>query len=300
MAWLHSVYFLNQNHGWVAGSGGVLLETSDGGQTWRKLYTLTKDALRDIYFADEKNGWLLCDRDSLKVTTNDAPRAYLLKTSDGGLSWRRVNLGGADVNARFAHAVFANAERGWVFGESGVVLVTNDGGAHWTQQALPTRHLLLGGAFIDGTRGWLVGAGATILQTSDGGMSWHAGEVRAGASTRFAAASFVSNNRGWVVGAGGGVFATADGGLNWRAQQSNVDADLMDVKFIDDADGWAVGSEGVLLHTANGGARWSLESSGTTHALERLFFVDQNHGWAVGFGGTILRFGEASEPQLRN
>src|SRR5882672_10076513 len=27
MAWLHAVYFLDQNRGWVAGSGGTLLET---------------------------------------------------------------------------------------------------------------------------------------------------------------------------------------------------------------------------------------------------------------------------------
>src|SRR5689334_6556403 len=29
MAWLRAVYFLDQNHGWVAGSGGTLLETGD-------------------------------------------------------------------------------------------------------------------------------------------------------------------------------------------------------------------------------------------------------------------------------
>src|SRR5450756_561700 len=43
MAWLRAVYFLDQSRGWVAGSGGTLLETIDGGQTWRKLYPFTKD-----------------------------------------------------------------------------------------------------------------------------------------------------------------------------------------------------------------------------------------------------------------
>src|SRR5256885_16505510 len=58
MAWLHAVYFLDQSHGWVAGSGGTLLETRDGGQTGRKLYSLTTDTLRAVYFAGEKTGWL--------------------------------------------------------------------------------------------------------------------------------------------------------------------------------------------------------------------------------------------------
>ena len=74
MAWLHAVYFLDQNRGWVTGSGGTLLETIDGGQTWRRLLQLTKDNLRDVYFADEKTGWLVAERDALKLKTNDEPQ----------------------------------------------------------------------------------------------------------------------------------------------------------------------------------------------------------------------------------
>ncbi|HEV7844257.1 MAG TPA: YCF48-related protein, partial [Pyrinomonadaceae bacterium] len=35
MAWLHAVYFLNERRGWVAGSNGALLETTDGGESWQ-------------------------------------------------------------------------------------------------------------------------------------------------------------------------------------------------------------------------------------------------------------------------
>src|SRR5260221_4191787 len=59
MAWLHGIYFLDQNRGWVAGTGGTLLETIDGRQTWSKLYPLTKDHLRDGYLANEKICWLV-------------------------------------------------------------------------------------------------------------------------------------------------------------------------------------------------------------------------------------------------
>jgi photosystem II stability/assembly factor-like uncharacterized protein len=300
MAWLRAVYFLDQNRGWVAGSGGTLLETIDGGQTWRKLYPLTKDNLRDVYFANEKIGWLIAERDVLKLKTNDEPRTYLLKTEDGGFSWRRVFLNGSDVNARLVRAVFADAERGWVFGESGVVFSTRDGGDHWVRQASPTRHLLLGGAFVDPAHGWLVGAGATILQTSDGGMTWQSGNVRDGADARFAAASFVGKSLGWAVGTAGRVFATTDGGLTWFEQRSNVNDDLSDVKFIDASEGWAVGTQGTLLHTIDGGVHWSAPSSGTSHALERIFFIDRNHGWAVGFGGTILTYSQAGAPRLKS
>jgi photosystem II stability/assembly factor-like uncharacterized protein len=299
MSWLHGVYFLDQNRGWVAGSGGTLLETTDAGQTWHRLNPLTKDNLRDVYFANERIGWLVVERDLLKLKTNDEPRTYLLKTEDGGLSWRSVFLRASDVNARLVRAVFADAERGWVFGETGVVFATRDGGAHWVRQPSPTKHLLLGGAFVDYAHGWLVGAGATILQTSDGGTTWRSGYVRDGAGARFTAASCVGNSLGWAVGTAGRVFATTDGGRTWFEQRSNVDVDLLDVKFVDASAGWAVGNQGTLLSTKDGGIHWSATGSGTSHALERLFFVDQNHGWAVGFGGTVLTYSQAGAPRLK-
>jgi len=300
MAWLRAVYFLDQNRGWVAGSNGTLLQTTDGGTTWRKLNPLSRDTFHDVYFADEKVGWLIVERDVLKLQTNNEPRSYLLKTEDGGLTWQRIFLGDADANVRLLRAVFADSERGWVFGETGVVFATRDGGRHWARQALPTKHLLLGGAFMDQSRLWLVGAGATIVQTNDGGMSWQNRFVRDAANARFTAASFAGGNLGWAVGGAGRIFTSADGGRTWYAQRSNVDADLFDVQFVDMAEGWAAGSEGVLLHTTDGGVHWSVESSGTSHNLQRLFLVDRDHGWAVGFGGTILKYGQSSAPKLKS
>ncbi len=236
MAWLHAVYFLNNDHGWVAGSGGTLLETRDSGKTWQKVFTQTRDTVEDVYFANESIGWLIAERDELKLKTNDEARSYLLKTEDGGLTWRQV-FPRPDSNARLVRAVFADAERGWVFGETGIVLATVDGGMHWTRQTAPTKHLLLGGAFVDYAHGWLVGAGATILQTSNGGLTWQSGAVRDGAGARFNAISFVGNRLGWTVGAGGRIFATIDGGRSWSAQPSPVTLDLMDVKFVDSSNG---------------------------------------------------------------
>jgi photosystem II stability/assembly factor-like uncharacterized protein len=300
MAWLHSVYFLDQNRGWVAGSNGTLLRTTDGGATWKKVSTLTQDTLHDVYFADENLGWLIAERDLLKLKTNNEARSYLLKTEDGGLTWQNVFVGGTDVNARLVRMIFADGQRGWVFGETGVVFATRDGGAHWAQQASATKHLLLGGALFDHSHLWLVGAGATIVQTKDGGTTWQSGSVRDNANVRFTAASFVAGNLGWAVGTSGRIFKTIDGGRTWFAQASNVDEDLLDVKFVDANEGWVAGNQGLLLHTNDGGAHWTTESNASSHVLQRFFFLDRNHGWVVGFGGTILKYGEAPAPRLKS
>jgi photosystem II stability/assembly factor-like uncharacterized protein len=304
MAWLHAVFFLDQNRGWAVGSRGTLLSTSSGGRSWEVESRPTEDAIRDIYFADQENGWLVCERNIYDLQSKDEPRAYLMKTTDGGEHWKRVNMRGADVDARLMRAIFSPLGRGWAFGEGGSIYTTHDSGVNWLKLQVPTRYLLLGGTFINENSGWLVGAGATILQTSDGGDTWHHSNLPAATRVRFNSTSFVNARLGWTVGTGGAIFQTVNGGRSWQPQNSNVVADLLDVKFLDASEGWAVGEEGTILHTNNGGRRWTLEQSSTPHALERLFFADRFHGWAVGFGGTIISYdasnGRPAAPKLRS
>jgi photosystem II stability/assembly factor-like uncharacterized protein len=289
MAWLRSIFFIDQNRGWAAGSKGTLLRTDDGGKTWKEMLSSTRDIVRDIFFVNEQNGWLVCEVNAYELKTNEDPRAYLMKTTDGGNKWMRVDIKGVDVDAILVRAVFSPAGRGWAFGEAGAIFTTRDSGDSWVRLRTPTRRLLLGGTFVDDDRGWVVGAGATIIQTSDGGDTWYQSSLPdVEKSVRFTATSFFDNRLGWAVGSGGSVYRTTNGGRTWQRQESQVDVDLFDVKFVDAQEGWAVGAEGTIIHTTNGGGAWTTERSGTQHQLERVFFTDKEHGWAVGFGGTLV------------
>jgi photosystem II stability/assembly factor-like uncharacterized protein len=309
-AWLHAVFFVDDARGWAVGGKGALLATKDGGAHWALRRPPTEDAMRDLVFTDAETGWALCERSMYMPMLKEEARTYLLKTTNGGESWKRVDvLSGPDVDIVLARVRFADERHGWVFGEMGALFATEDGGGSWTRQRVPSRHLLLGATFLDARQGWLVGAGSTLLQTSDGGTSWKAGalaglpqqiSVQASAQTnatqqsaprlRLNAVSFADARRGWAVGAGGVVLATSDGGRTWRAQSSGTESELFDVKFFDEREGRAVGADGVAIHTSDGGATWSAETTGTSHALERLFFTGRARGWAVGFGGTIIAF----------
>jgi photosystem II stability/assembly factor-like uncharacterized protein len=309
-AWLHSVFFVGER-GWAVGGKGALLETTDSGASWRLLRPPTEDALQDVFFTDERTGFIVCVRSVYSPMKVGEPRSYLLKTTDGGDTWTRVDVVGAGEDSlQLARVRFADARRGWVFGEEGALYSTEDGGANWARLRVPTRHLLLGASLLDARQGWLVGAGQTLLQTSDGGVTWREGQLlglparfssssqtaRAAqaqaSSLRLNAVSFVDARRGWAVGANGAVLATTDGGRTWGAQASGTDSDLFDVKFFDAREGWAVGEGGAAIHTTDGGQTWQSEQTGTTHALERLFFEGRARGWAVGFGGTIIAFKE--------
>ena len=297
LSWLHSVFFLDQNRGWAVGSRGALLSTTDGGTHWTSLVHPTEDTIREIYFADDRNGIIVCERNIYDLKSNAEARAYLMKTVDGGEHWKRASMRGVDPDARIMRAIFTGAGRGWAFGEAGAIFTTSDMGNTWIRLQAPTRYLLLGGDFINENNGWLVGAGATILQTSDGGESWQHARLAA-TSVRFNSTSFVEKRLGWAVGSGGAIYRTLNGGRSWLPQNSGVLSDLLDVKFLDAAEGWAVGAEGVVLHTIDGGTHWSTERSVTEHNLERVFFADSAHGWAVGFGGTIISFGNTGNRSL--
>lgn len=314
-AWLHSVFFVDERRGWAVGSKGALLSTTDGGATWELKSPPTEDALRDVFFNDAATGWLVCERSMFKPMEKDESVSYLLKTTDGGGSWSRVEVTrGADVDVKLAGVRFADREHGWVYGEMGALFVTRNGGGSWERQRVPTRHLLLGAAFLDAHTGWLSGGGMTILKTEDGGATWRAGmvylpaavegqskpkiEERVGVEQlelptrqvggrRLNAVWFASPEQGWAVGAEGVIISTNDGGRTWRPQVSGVGDDLFDVKFFDAAEGWAVGSGGTMLHTRDGGRIWADARRATMHPLERLFFVGRR-AWAVGFGGTVI------------
>ena len=314
-AWLHSVFFVDERRGWAVGGKGALLSTSDGGRTWELRKPPTEDALRDLFFHDAETGWLVCERSMFKPMEKEESVSYLLKTTDGGGSWERVEVTrGADVDLKLAGLRFADRERGWVYGELGALFSTSDGGATWARQRVPTRHLLLGASFLDAQTGWLSGGGMTVLKTADGGATWRTGtvflpaggqsgqrpqeslrvesgqsesETRQVGGRRLNAVWFASHERGWAVGGEGVILATADGGRTWRPQASGVGEDLHDVRFFDEAEGWAVGRGGVLLHTRDGGRTWAEARRVSTHSLERLFTVGRR-AWAVGFGGTIV------------
>ena len=315
LAWLRAVFFVDERRGWAVGGKGALLATADGGQTWTPAKPPTEDNLRDAFFVDARTGWLVCEREFFKLATKEEPRSYLLKTTDGGETWARVEATGPDVDARLVGVRFADAEHGWAFGELGALYATTDGGRNWARQRVPTRHLLLGAHFRDARRGWLSGAGSTLLQTSDGGATWTPGQLPSQAqaspsrqqsaqasqrqsppSVRFNAVAFVGSGRGWAAGSGGSVYATSDGGRTWERQSTGVEADLYDVKFLDEREGWAAGAAGTLIHTTDGGRTWAAEESGTRQTLERLFFTGRARGWAVGFGGTIIGLVNLQKP----
>lgn len=74
---LNAICFANRRTGWIAGSGGRILFTSDGGSVWRRQSSGTGDTLLDIGCVD----------DHRVVAIGDG--GTILLTSDTGRKWTR-------------------------------------------------------------------------------------------------------------------------------------------------------------------------------------------------------------------
>jgi photosystem II stability/assembly factor-like uncharacterized protein len=165
--------------GRVGGPAG-LLESFDGGQTFRaRDMSGVTGMILDIHFIDADTGFIA----GASAPDEDKAHARILKTSDGGKTWRAVfdsdragdnNWKLAFPSARVGYATIISYQA--PAGEArGYVVKTEDGGEHWRRLTVTGDKdwIPYGINFLDEARGW-VGGSTGGYGTSDGGKTWSA------------------------------------------------------------------------------------------------------------------------------
>ena len=198
-----------------------------------------------------------------------------------------VQESGTDVH--LTGVSFVDSSTGWIVGQYGTLLHTDDGGENWSPQESGTEFGLGDVEFVNQDSGWAVGQWNLILFTSDGGITWTP-QTDSG-SGGFAAVDFVDSHCGWAVGAQDiedissepWVVRTTNSGTTWTtAYYHNVEASWYgDVSFSDRNNGWAVSSPEGTLHTTDGGQHWESDFMAARYGVKT---IDSLHCWTVGFG----------------
>lgn len=155
---LYSVYFVNDQYGWIVGDAGVINKYPGfGSSEWLTQNSGVTSNLRDVFFINASTGWVV------------GWSGTCLKTTDGGQNWIKKSI---PTNADLQAVYFTSLNDGWIVGKGGTILHSSDGGETWISQSSGTNADLYGINFPLPGRGWAVGTGGTILSLeSSGGIS---------------------------------------------------------------------------------------------------------------------------------
>jgi len=314
---LNSVYFTDTVNGWAVGNEGVILHTSDGGDTWNEQLSGTDFNLNGVHFNNNDSGWIAGG------IGYNPHNGIILRTVNGGETWEEMYI---DSSYYLNNVYFSDPINGWAVGERhflwgfwGTLLHSIDGGETWIEQDyLPDYSFpppLKDVHFTDPENGWIIGGArapssgyvySLIMNTNDGGTTW---EEQINYSSRdgysLYSTHFTDSLNGWSTGRAawgysGIILKTNDGGNNWDTSYINNSGSLYSIYFTDTFNGWAVGTHSyydppTILRTANGGITWYLQSTGITSRLRSICFTDPENGWVVGDNGTILHTNDGGD-----
>lgn len=149
-----------------------LYMTKDGGLTWTvRDMGQYAGRLVDVFFFDELNGFVVGGTSE----TSPASRAVVLRTTDGGETWKVVYTSRTDGEWAWKIS-FPTTSVGYVSVERfplgvGRVLKTGDRGDTWSEIVITGSRPLQGIGFVTNWQGWAGGRGTTH-RTRDGGITW--------------------------------------------------------------------------------------------------------------------------------
>jgi photosystem II stability/assembly factor-like uncharacterized protein len=121
---------------WVAGYGGVMLHSGDGGESWQRQWTFAGASLECVSFLDERSGWAV------------GWSGTVLRTTDGGNTWRATPV--PDISETLTSIYFKDERNGWIT-------------ASW-QLAGISADVFLGRLLAEEDRIWIVGPSGVLVR----------------------------------------------------------------------------------------------------------------------------------------
>ncbi len=229
----------------VVGGMGVVVVSSDQGQTWRRQQLAGKPFLLDVVHCPDATFAALAHEGS--VWFGDR----------GGTTWREVSLG---LNEAPQALACDPKGRIWVVGGFSTISHSADRGGSWTTASLGEDLYFTSIQFVDARTAMIAGEFGVLAQSLDAGVTW---EFLDPIPEEFYPqdALFESADVGWVVGLDGVVLHTTDGGRTWLPEPTGVTAPLYAMA---NRNGriYAVGASGALLRYEAG--HWAIIRHGQT------------------------------------
>lgn len=275
-----SVSFADANYGMVAGSGGTILRTADGGNNWEDVSNSSFSSW-DVYNS------IQCI--SPNVILAAASNGQFYKSLDRATSFDLLFTEPYGANLQAMH--FINEDTGWMIANRRypdnvnfvdtfhqVIYHTYDGGLTWdtSNTVLPyetdysLNNVLNEIKFFNAKIGYTGGDNGTLYKTTDGGINWVKQTNLPGlaADKPINSIAVVDENTAFVsgginmnTGEGGLIMKTVDGGNTWTLCNTGLSLTGSNNRFpkvlMYDASQGLLFSTGTVYSTLDGGASWT-------------------------------------------
>ena len=310
---LYEVDFATAEDGVAVGQDGIVLKTSDGGTTWTRipieLPLQDWQVAQPHYFAvsrgaDAQHIWAV------------GPVGAVIRSQDGGETWENLSLWCDLSFENFATSdpaddpestlrlnpcdvtlngvSFPTNTDGWVTGEFGIILRTQDGGVTWQRQRnvhnlpkytrpelseeeairqrIPPLYIedlfLIDVDFRSAQEGYVTGESGTLLQTTDAGETWT--NIPSGSfNTLLSVTAAPDNNRSDFATGVLGTLASVSSDA-WQLDDNvrqRVLTWIRTASFAADGQfGVACGGKGTVLVTTDSGKSWTAADKAKLYA----------------------------------
>ncbi len=254
-----SVFFLNQNTGWLGGYRTVL-KTTNGGNNWVTQYYGVSHSFQELQFINESTGF--------SIEYNN-----IIKTTDSGQNWFVVQS-----NTDFTKLLlFINENTGFVTASvfPTKLFKTTNQGLNWTAYNINANYDIVYLKMTDGNTGFCYSGLGNSYKTTNGGINWSPG-VTIGTSVQ--SMLFLNENTGWYYGNTNRLWKTTNAGVNWSVQLSNVINGIISIKFLNSQTGYALGSDfNQMFKTTNAGTNWILQDLHFDSFTNAFWLIDENN-----------------------
>lgn len=147
---LKSVYVVNGT-GWIAGSNGTLLKSTNYGLNWNPVQSGVSNDLNSIFFINSLNG--------IAVGSN----GIILRTTNGGQNWISVQGGTTQTLNQIINSGSTDSTNFWIMGNNGTVLKSTNAGQNWELQGYVPSKNFYSGFYMFGSL-YIVGQNGSIYR----------------------------------------------------------------------------------------------------------------------------------------
>lgn len=246
---LNSVYFVNENVGFVAGEGedyniqniytdAVFMKTINGGLSWNKTIVEGINRIHDIKFYNGNYG--------IGLFWSNEREDLLCKTNDGGKTWTKINSGLTRIESiKFIKAGKNDLIYGYDY-ENQLVLATINEMGEVVQSYKVPEEIKFRLYFINEK----IGFAGNNFKTVDGGESWKNADLP---EIQYSSIMhFKDEYHGFILNPiintftseweilyridGTDVFETFDGGISWTNRKSELNCSILGLNHSPDND----------------------------------------------------------------